>query len=475
MHSLLVVLEGSGGGASGGGGDEGDSAAVARAAAAALAATVRTAAADIAAARVIHPMLSRCEVATAGCAATTSVGAGALTTTMGGGGVALLTSADRGAVMGSLCAVTVALTDPAAAAIAVDALAAGPCARLSAAARAGDRASVVGELRVLAAWVDSGVPGRASEARLDEVWSVSGAIGVMACDEVGGAGGVGVSVSMVRQCCELWKGLAAALTWPGIERHALAALAAAKAVLQRTGNGVVAAAALGVVASTVQVCGTTSSGELQALAGAIVVDATVALKGSCAGQTTREPEALAALFAAASATLAAKHAFSISCVNPSVHGGGGGGSADALVSLAANLSRGVEVEPTRSALAFIETLWSSAAFVSRDDATAAAAVGLSLPGAYVRVLGANLAAAAAECATPQLLEPMGHALWAMVNTCHEEGGDALLGWLSGVLAHAVTVGSSFNLNYDFCTQTQILYPNRKPQTLTPNSNVTPKP
>jgi len=115
------------------------------------------------------------------------------------------------------------------------------------------------------------------------------------------------------------------------------------------------------------------------------------------------------------------------------------------VSLAANLSRGVEVEPTRSALAFIETLWSSAAFVSPDDATAAAAVGLSLPGAYVRVLGANLAAAAAECATPQLLEPMGHALWAMVNTCHEEGGDALLGWLSGVLAHAVTAGDGLEI------------------------------
>ena len=74
----------------------------------------------------------------------------------------------------------------------------------------------------------------------------------------------------------------------------------------------------------------------------------------------------------------AKHAFAL-------------GISDALVELVATRCRGAEVEPARSALAFIEALWSSEEFAGEPM------------GRYGRALLAVLAAAAAECSTPQLL------------------------------------------------------------------------
>ena len=71
---------------------------------------------------------------------------------------------------------------------------------------------------------------------------------------------------------------------------------------------------------------------------------------------------------------------------------------------------------------------------------------------YAGAFAATLAAAAAECSTSQLLEPVGHALWEAASTCHHEegsgvnggagggGGVALSGWLAGVITNAVTVG-----------------------------------
>ena len=70
---------------------------------------------------------------------------------------------------------------------------------------------------------------------------------------------------------------------------------------------------------------------------------------------------------------------------------------------------------------------------------------------YVGAFAATLAAAAAECSTSQLLEPLGHGLWEAASTCHHEqgsgvnggaggaGGVDLSGWLAGVITNAVTV------------------------------------
>ena len=73
----------------------------------------------------------------------------------------------------------------------------------------------------------------------------------------------------------------------------------------------------------------------------------------------------------------------------------------------------------------------------------------------------TIAAAAAECSTSQLLEPVGHALWEAASTCHHEegsgvngggvgggggGGVALSGWLAGVITNAVTVGLLYELS-----------------------------
>ena len=68
-------------------------------------------------------------------------------------------------------------------------------------------------------------------------------------------------------------------------------------------------------------------------------------------------------------------------------------------------------------------------------------MGVPLPGLYAGVLVSALAAAAVECTTPQLLEPLGHALWAAASTCHEEGGGGGGGdgadWLAGILSATV--------------------------------------
>ena len=119
------------------------------------------------------------------------------------------------------------------------------------------------------------------------------------------------------------------------------ALSAAYALVQTT-SPVRMTPALALVASVVEVCGTASSRDFQVSVGQLVGGATQVLSVSAATQ----PEALAALFAVAAATLAAKHAFAL-------------GISDALVELAATRCRGAEVEPARSALAFIEALWSS--------------------------------------------------------------------------------------------------------------------
>jgi len=267
MHALLVALAADVHTVRGFSGDGStDRAAVARAAAAALAATVRAAACDLAAVQVIHPMLAQCEAATAG---------------------RLLPGRERAAVMSALSAVAMALQDPAAAANAADALAAGPCGRLNSAAAARDLSGSVGELRVLSAWVSSGAPSRASDAAIEAAWQASGAAAARACQGASAAAAVSSAVSPAErsvgeQCCEVWKGLAAALTWPGKEEHAMKALSAAYALVE-TMSPVRMTPALTLVASVVEVCGTASTREFQVSVGQLVSGATQVLSASAAG------------------------------------------------------------------------------------------------------------------------------------------------------------------------------------------------
>ena len=57
-----------------------------------------------------------------------------------------------------------------------------------------------------------------------------------------------------------------------------------------------------------------------------------------------------------------------------------------------------------------------------------------------RATVAGVAAAAAECANPALLEPIALALWSASARCAEEGGTEASAWLGGVMVGALARG-----------------------------------
>ena len=99
------------------------------------------------------------------------------------------------------------------------------------------------------------------------------------------------------------------------------------------------------------------------------------------------------------------------------------------------LCRGQSVEPTTSALRLIEHVWSRAPWSTDADNSESSLFG-SLGAATV----AGVAAAAAECANPALLEPIALALWSASARSAEEGGTEASAWLGGVMVGALVRG-----------------------------------
>ena len=344
-----------------------------------------------------------------------------------------LTSRDRGAFISAVCQFYLAAKDPGA----IDELAAHRIAHLTSDQRAAAgggggganeaayAAESAGEIRVLRDWCESGAASVARRETIDSIWRASWRFMELAVDR--GYGGVS------RECCELWRTLPLASASVNDDDVATA-LSLVDQTLRRLSTKRFDADAFASVVDTLSAF----------LEENVRVDEATALLSTAIELLWREgeklpeasrmhgkddrlshsPDAAAAAFKAA-AVVATKSRTSTSPCS----------ATDACLRQASMLCRGQSVEPTTSALRLIEHVWSRAPWSTDAEHSES-----SLFGTLGAATVAGVAAAAAECANPALLEPIALALWSASARCAEEGGTEASAWLGGVMVGALVRG-----------------------------------